>query len=98
MMIKQLPPPARELKDYRRGTRFEAQKTGTIEFGTSSITIVPCTIHDLSFTGAAIEANSPAWFPDQFRLKIDNESLCQPCQVKWRNGRQVGVVFRRPTG
>jgi len=82
-------------KGYRRATRWVSQKAGKLEFGTGRITIIPCTILDISLSGAAIEVNSEVWFPDSFKLSVDSQNLCQSCQVKWRKGRRLGVAFSR---
>ena len=91
----QMPSGDRGSKDYRRAKRWESQEAGKIEFGTGSITIIPCRILDISLSGAAIEVNSEVWFPDSFKLSVDSQNLCQSCQVKWRKGRRLGVAFSR---
>jgi hypothetical protein len=91
----QIPSVYRGSKGYRRATRWGSQKAGKLEFGSGRITIIPCTILDISLSGAAIEVNSAAWFPDSFRLRIDSQNLRQSCQVKWRKGQRLGVAFCR---
>lgn len=65
-------------------------KTGTIEFGGS---ILPCVVRNLSSSGAALEINSPLWFPDRFTLVIASEQLRKACHLVWRSERRVGVHF-----
>lgn len=77
-------------EDHRISPRRRVLKSGTIEFSGSAL---PCTVRNLSETGAAIEINSPLWFPERFTLVIDSEQLRKPCQIAWRKERRVGVIF-----
>jgi PilZ domain len=64
--------------------------TGEIQFGPTSI---PCVVRNLSETGAAIEANSPLWFPDQFILWIERDNSRRWCRIVWRRDKRIGVHF-----
>ena len=59
---------------------------------THSVTSVPCTIRNVSGTGAGLELNSSLWFPKEFTL-IFNDGLRKACRVAWRKGRLIGVAF-----
>jgi hypothetical protein len=50
-----------------------------------------CLITNLSRGGARLFSDGPA-VPEQFHLTI-NESLARRCQVVWRLGGEIGVVF-----
>ncbi len=50
-------------------------------------------MRNLSDTGAAIEVNSPLWFPDRFVLAVASEGWRKPCHVVRRDERRVGVAF-----
>lgn len=76
--------------DHRRAQRFRVFKAGTIEFGGNAI---PCTVRNLSASGAALEVNSPLWFPDRFTLAIASDRSLRPCHVVWRRERRIGVAF-----
>jgi hypothetical protein len=78
------------MDEQRIAPRHRVLKTGTIEFGGDAL---PCTVRNLSATGAAIEINSPLWFPDRFVLAIASEDLRKPCHIVWRRERRVGVAF-----
>jgi DNA-binding XRE family transcriptional regulator len=71
-------------------------RTGIIEFDTGSraskIISVPCTIRDVSATGARLELNSSLGFSKQFTL-IFNDGLRKACRVAWRKGRLIGSAF-----
>jgi len=77
-------------KQPRVASRQRVLFAAAIEFGTASI---PCTIRNISETGAAIEAVTPLWFPEQFTLRIDRDGSRRPCHVVWRREKRVGVQF-----
>jgi PilZ domain len=78
------------MEDHRSAPRHRTLKAGTIEF---SGTKIDCLIRNMSATGAALEINSPLWFPDAFRLVTTSDGSNRPCRVVWRNDRRIGVVF-----
>jgi hypothetical protein len=63
-----------------------------IEFGNYKKTCVPCTIRDVSVTGAGLELVGSFRAPDEFTL-ILSDGLRKSCQVAWRRGKRVGVSF-----
>jgi PilZ domain len=77
-------------KRPRRTSRHRMLFAAAIGFGTTSI---PCTIRNISETGAAIEVNSPLWFPEQFTLRMDRDGSRRPCHVVWRREKRIGVQF-----
>ncbi len=61
---------------------------------------VPCTISDVSATGAGLTTDHMDMLPDEFDLAL-NADIMRKCQVVWRKENQVGVKFlpyikRRP--
>jgi hypothetical protein len=66
-------------KQSRGASRQRVLFAAAIEFGTASI---PCTIRNISETGAAIEANTPLWFPEQFTLRIDRDGSRRPSHYR----------------
>ena len=54
---------------------------------------IACTVRNISDTGAALEINSPLWFPDRFTLSIISDGLRKPCHIVWRREKRVGVAF-----
>lgn len=63
-----------------------------VEFGNLKTTSVPCTILDVSSTGAGLEIVSALRPPDRFTL-IWSDGLRKSCQVAWRRGKRLGVAF-----
>lgn len=56
--------------------------------------VQPCTIVDMSHTGARIRVESPNRVSDRFNLMLSrHESGGLRCQVKWRRGTSLGVMF-----
>jgi hypothetical protein len=78
------------MDEHRIAPRHRVLKAGTIEFSGEAI---PCTVRNLSATGAAIEINSPLWFPDRFVLAVASEGWRKPCRVVRRQDKRMGVVF-----
>lgn len=78
------------MEEHRAAPRQRVLKAGTIEFGGEAI---PCTVRNLSASGAAIEINSPLWFPDRFVLAVESEGWRRPCRVVWRKEKRLGVTF-----
>ena len=57
---------------------------------------LPCSVHDVSETGARIETSRPDAVPDRFTLLLTPHGFPRrPCRVVWRRGRFLGVTFDR---
>ena len=55
---------------------------------------LPCSILDVSDTGARLESTRPDAVPDRFGLLLsENGQPRRLCRVVWRDGRQIGVTF-----
>ena len=78
------------MDDHRIDPRHRVLKAGTIEFSGSEI---PCTVRNISATGAALEIISPLWFPDRFTLCIPSEGLRKACHIVWRRDKRIGITF-----
>jgi len=74
----------------RGASRRRVLFAAAVEFGTTSIS---CIIRNISETGAAIEVNSPLWFPEQFTLRIDRDGTRRPCHIVWRRDKRIGLQF-----
>lgn len=81
------------MEERRSAPRHRVLKAGTIEFGSAAI---PCTVRNLSASGASIEVNSPLWFPDRFVLAIASEGWRRQCRVARRQEKRIGIVFEQP--
>jgi DNA-binding XRE family transcriptional regulator len=82
------------MSEHRAAVRHHTLRTGIVEFdnGTGSIISVPCTIRDVSGTGARLALNSSLWVAEQFSLIFSN-GLRKDCRVAWRKGRLIGSAF-----
>jgi DNA-binding XRE family transcriptional regulator len=82
------------MSDHRAATRHHTQRTGMVAFdnGTGSTVSVPCTIRDVSATGARLQLNSSAWVPEQFAV-IFSSGLRKACNLAWRKERLIGGAF-----
>jgi hypothetical protein len=65
-------------------------KAGTIEFSGSK---VDCLIRNVPATGAALEVNSPLWFPDVFVLVTTSDGTSRRRHIVRRYGKRIGVTF-----
>lgn len=77
--------------DRRTAPRRRVLKAGMIQFGKDGA--VPCTVRNISATGAALEVTSPLWFPDRFTLVVVSDGLSKPCHVVWRREKRIGIAF-----
>ena len=82
------------MSDHRAAARHHTLRTGLVEFdnGAGSIVSVPCTIRDVSATGARLALNSSAWVADVFTL-VFSSGLRKGCRVAWRKERLIGSAF-----
>lgn len=53
---------------------------------------VPCTISDISATGARLTTDYMDLLPNEFDLAL-NADIMRKCRVVWRKENQVGVKF-----
>lgn len=75
----------------RRAPRYRVKKAAKIEYGGD---LIPCTIRDLSITGAAIEFDRvEVRIPPAFTLLVPEDGLRLPCHVVWRKDYRMGVAF-----
>lgn len=84
---------ARQSKS-RVGDRRRQLKGGLILFNNRHSTL-PCSVRDVSETGARLEADAKN-VPDTFELIVDLDGLEVPCEVVWRKVNLVGVRFLSP--
>lgn len=78
------------MENDRIAPRQRVLKAGTIAFSGSK---VDCLIRNISATGAALEVNSPLWFPDAFMLVTTSDGSSRRCHIVWRNEKRIGVAF-----
>lgn len=81
-------------KDPRSTPRRKQLKAGVIAFNNRHSTL-PCRVRELSQTGARLEVSN-AHAPDTFVLLVELDGLEADCEVVWRRGATVGVMFTSP--
>jgi hypothetical protein len=82
--------------DKRRASqRRRILKAGIIAFNDRHSTL-PCTVRNVSDTGALIRMPGGLSPPDTFDLIIELDGLEASCTVMWRKGEDVGVHFNEP--
>ncbi len=83
-----------KLPSARSAERRKQLKAGIISFNNRHSTL-PCSVRDISETGARLEAVA-ASVPDTFLLIIELDGLEAECRVVWRKVNFVGVHFTSP--
>ena len=79
--------------DKRRLSRHRILKGGLIAV-TGHHTAIPCTVRDLTETGARLKLqDAAALLPERFELIIEIDGLEAECHVVWRKGSDLGVSF-----
>ncbi|MBC9881345.1 helix-turn-helix transcriptional regulator [Bradyrhizobium sp. INPA01-394B] len=81
------------MSELRAATRQSTARTGIIEFdGARSTVSIPCTIADVSGTGARLKLDWSLAFPKEATL-IFADGLRKACRVAWQKRRLLGVAF-----
>ena len=66
-------------------------KSGKIFLGSRS---VPCTVRNLSATGACLQVQTTYGIPATFKLAIADEQR-RACKIAWFNDTKLGVQFQQ---
>jgi len=76
--------------EKREAQRFKVLKGGivTVEGGN-----IPCTVRNMSSTGAAVDFAQRVDLPATFTLLIERDGFTRRCRPVWRNERRVGMAF-----
>ena len=77
----------------RIAPRYRVNKPATIDYGGDKY---PCTVRDISSTGAALELSDLAQIVRRakaFTLLIPEDRLRLSCRVVWQREYRVGVAF-----
>jgi hypothetical protein len=82
-----------QMVETRRARRFRAAKPACIEQSGDKL---PCTIRDMSLTGASLEVSQAGPVPETFNLILPEDGLSLHCHVVWRRGFRLGVKFDEP--
>jgi hypothetical protein len=54
---------------------------------------MPCTIVDITNSGACISFSDARNVPNRFELAFGNRHARRTCRVTWRTDNQIGVAF-----
>lgn len=77
----------------RIAPRYRVNKQATIDYGGDKY---PCTVRDISSTGAALELSDAAALVRHvkaFTLLIPEDRLRLSCRVVWQKDYRMGVTF-----
>jgi hypothetical protein len=81
------------MSELRAATRQSTARTGIIAFeGARGTVSVPCTISDVSGTGARLKLDWSLAFPTEATL-IFADGLRKACRVAWQKRRLLGIAF-----
>jgi hypothetical protein len=77
------------MQNHRVSSRRRLLKSGSIFLGKRK---VPCTVRNLSDTGACLEVQTTVGIPSIFPF-LGPTGVMQSCKVVWRNDTKMGVKF-----
>lgn len=81
------------MSELRAASRQSTARTGIIEFeGARGTVSIPCTIADVSGTGAQLKLDWSLAFPKEATL-VFADGLRKACRVAWQKRRLLGVAF-----
>lgn len=81
------------MSELRAASRQSTARTGIIEFeGARGTVSIPCTIADVSGTGARLKLDWSLAFPKEATL-VFADGLRKACRVAWQKRRLLGVAF-----
>lgn len=83
------------MADNRGKVRARATTPGSASFDTAGLE-TPCTVLDLSSTGACLTFRAGVTVPASFGLRIGSERKAQRVEVRWRRADRIGVAFLEP--
>jgi PilZ domain-containing protein len=84
--------------DKRRSRRRPLHHEGRIKRADGEPQI-PCSVRDISATGARLAVEMPAAVPDQFILLLSRDGRTRrACTVVWRSAEEIGVEFLSEPG
>lgn len=83
------------MADKRTKLRAHAATPGLAILDNAGTT-APCTILDLSGTGACLTFRSGVIVPTAFALRVGAERKACRVEVRWRRAERIGVEFIEP--
>jgi hypothetical protein len=85
--------PADQTVEGRQAPRERTFLPARIAFGEHGALSTPCTVTQLSSTGARVNVPANTTLPDRFELSIPQRSLTTRVRLVWRRGDLIGVQF-----
>ncbi len=76
----------------RNSPRLRVLKQGKILLS-NNITVIDCTLRDMSQTGAKLICPDAGAIPNEFRLVLPADRSMRDAKVMWRRPEMVGVQF-----
>jgi len=76
--------------EKRAAPRFKVLKGGVVSLDGGSI---PCTVRNMSSTGAAVDFAQAVDLPPTFTLLIERDRFARRCRPVWSDERRVGMAF-----
>lgn len=80
------------MEERRKKRRARALKAGKIVFN-RRLSVIDCTVRNLTNDGACLVVSSPIGVPDNFDLLIPIDNLKRSCRVIWKSADKIGVMF-----
>jgi hypothetical protein len=78
------------MEEKRKHPRTEINEPAYVSSGGS---VMSCVVRNISFEGAAIDVENPAFVPQRFRLVMAKDSSVRECQIAWIQKNRIGVIF-----
>jgi PilZ domain len=85
------------LQERRRAPRTRVRKAAQLAFN-HPCSVIACTVHDVSISGACLQVPCSIELPDAFELSFDSFRSARGCQVVWRAENRLGVSFGQAFG
>ena len=86
--------PTTQLSPERRAPRERAFLTARISYGNGALS-TPCTVMQISSTGAKIGIGAATSLPEIFQIVIAQKAIDCRAKLVWRRGDVAGVAFQR---
>jgi hypothetical protein len=78
------------MNEKRAAPRFKVLKGGVVSLDGGSI---PCTVRNMSSTGAAADFAQAVDLPATFTLLIERDRFARRCRPVWSDRQRVGMAF-----
>jgi hypothetical protein len=81
--------------ERRQAPRRRVLKAGIVAFNDRYVSL-PCTVRDISATGARLRVDGSINVPDKFELIVEIDGMEVLCEVVSRKANQIAVRFVSP--